>query len=449
MLAPSITPRLQYIADFIGNELFDVPLRITTRKHEYQMHEGPRINYTAEETGPDELQIVPHALLFETGVRTQQIVCFELNYHKAFFETGGDLRFDVFAASFYLISRYEEYLPHEKDEYGRFSHESSLAYRESFLHLPLINIWLMQFRNALMMKFPGLVLRGKHFSNLVTYDVDMAYSYRHKGLIRNIGGTLRSIWQGQWRLAFERWEVLAGKRKDPFDCFEWLDALHLYCRVKPYYFFLVARQSSRYDKNVDPSSKPFRRLIEYYASAFNVGIHPSWRSGDDASVLNEEIEWLETVSEKPIVSGRQHYLRFTLPETYRVLASAGISRDFSMGYGGANGFRASVCSCFPWYDLSREETTGLIVYPFCYMDSVSFFVSRKNPKQAYEELMEYYEAVKRVNGMLITIWHNHLLGADPKTRGWREMFELFMKQVVYWDAYYDGSAEIRPEKVRQ
>jgi len=72
------------------------------------------------------------------------------------------------------------------------------------------------------------------------------------------------------------------------------------------------------------------------------------------------------------------------------------------------------------------------------MDANAFYRSGHSPKQAYDELMRYYNTVKRVNGMFITLWHNHLLGSDPDTAGWSAMFELFMKEVVYWDAYSDG-----------
>ena len=127
------TPRLQYIVDFIGNELFDEAIAITTDEAYFKTSKQPRINYSAQEVSEDEFYIRNTGLLFETGIRAQTIECFEINFHKAFFETTGDFPFDIFAASFYLLSRYEEYLPHEKDAYGRYAHTNSLAFREHFL----------------------------------------------------------------------------------------------------------------------------------------------------------------------------------------------------------------------------------------------------------------------------------------------------------------------------
>ncbi|RYZ36193.1 MAG: hypothetical protein EOP49_32830 [Sphingobacteriales bacterium] len=353
------------------------------------------------------------------------------------------MQFDIFAATFYLLSRYEEYLPHDKDEYGRYAHTSSLAYREGFLHVPLVNTWLQEFKLTLQVRYPAMRFKGRHFENVITYDIDIAYSYLCKGWLRNVGGTLRSIWNGDWNAVVERWAVLGGYRKDPFDCYEWLDALHLYCRLKPYYFFLVPKNNSEYDKNVSTSAKRFRELVEYYCATYNVGIHPSWQSGDDHSLLREEIEWLEVIGDKDIQASRQHYIRLTVPETYRRLIAAGIRKDFSMGYGSVNGFRASVSTPFTWFDLEKNEATSLTIYPFCFMDANAFYESKHTPSQAFDQLMMYYNSVKKVNGMLVTIWHNSILGTDKATAGWSRMFELFMKEMVYWDAYYDGSSELR------
>src|SRR4051794_257631 len=138
----TITPRLTYITDFISKELFDEPFVITTDAETFSKSAAPRFNYSDKDFSEQEFFIKATPLLFETGIRTQNIECFEVDYHTAFFQTTGDSPFDLLAASFYLITRYVEYLPHQKDEYGRFSHTSSLAFKEHFLKQPLINIWL-------------------------------------------------------------------------------------------------------------------------------------------------------------------------------------------------------------------------------------------------------------------------------------------------------------------
>jgi hypothetical protein len=426
-----ITPRLRWIIGFCGDELFDAPIHITADKSEFERASGPRINYS-DETFPDVFTILPADLLFETKITPKTITCFEYNGRKAFFRGGGDFPFDLFAASFYLMSRYEEWLPHEKDAFGRFAHAQSLAYREGILDIPIINYWLQDLREALGRRFPDLVFRYITFKFVPTYDIDSAWSYLHKGWRRNLGGALKSIVRGQWQVFWNRTRVLQRRQRDPFDAYEWLDSLHLYCRLRPYYFFLVASRVHGVDRNISPGSPAFRELIQYHASGYRVGIHPSWRSGDDGSTLREEIEWLEVVAGYPITRSRQHYLRFNLPETYRRLLTCGIRQDFSMGYGSINGFRASVASSYHWYDLEREEATELRIFPFCFMDANSFYEQRYSASQAMTELMHYYRQVRAVNGLMVTIWHNHFLGTDPVFAGWREVYEVFLKEEIFW-----------------
>jgi hypothetical protein len=106
-----------------------------------------------------------------------------------------------------------------------------------------------------------------------------------------------------------------------------------------------------------------------------------------------------------------------------------------MGYGSINGFRASVASSFYWFDLEKNETTPLQIFPFCFMDANAFYEQKLSPQKAYEELTHYYNTIKRINGLFVIIWHNHFLGSDKTFAGWKEMYELFMKENIYWDAY--------------
>lgn len=449
LFCPHNTQRLKYIVDFCSKELFDTPIEITTDLAVFSVAPGPKINYSADphpaaaSSGagtasssdtphPAALHIRPAGLLFATGITPQSITCFDHNGRKAFFATSGDFPFDIFSAIFYLITRYEEYLPHEMDEYGRYAHTNSLAWREGFLDLPLVNYWLQDLREALSRRFPDLVFRYPVFKFVPTYDIDIAWSFLHKGWKRNVGGALKALVTGKWRELKLRADVLAGRRTDPFDCYEWLDSVHLYCRLKPYYFFLVPAQNKGVDKNILPSSPGLQQLVQYHGAGYRIGVHPSWQSGDEPHLLKEEIEWLETMAGQPITRSRQHYLRFTLPDTCRRLLDHGIRQEFSMGYGTINGFRASIASSYYWYDLEKEQTTPLRIFPFCFMDANAFYEQRYTPSRAMQELMHYYRHIRKVNGLMVTIWHNHFLGSDPQFAGWREIYEIFLKEEVFW-----------------
>ena len=99
--------RLQYICSFIFKELMGVEFSITYDRKMFSDHVGAKINYSLVQSPDCSFHIPNEKLLFETGTRPQQIDCFETNGYKAFFKTNhSDFPFDIFAASFYLLTRY-------------------------------------------------------------------------------------------------------------------------------------------------------------------------------------------------------------------------------------------------------------------------------------------------------------------------------------------------------
>jgi hypothetical protein len=144
-------------------------------------------------------------------------------------------------------------------------------------------------------------------------------------------------------------------------------------------------------------------------------------------LLKNEKKLFESIIGKQVTRSRQHYIRFTLPDGYRKLIDAGITDDYSMGYGSINGFRASVASSFYWYDLEKEEQTGLKIHPFCFMEANSLYEQKQTPGETLKELMHYYSVCKENNGTMITLFHNHILGSDTLYNGWKEMYLEFIR----------------------
>lgn len=423
-----LSPRLSYVIDFFSRQISDDIIIITSDKTTYISADAVKINYSSASVTVNEFRIEPHGLLFQKDIQQQNIDCFHWTDLKAFFKTNGDIPFDIFAASFYLLSRYEEYLPNKKDMYGRYAHENSLAYEEEFLHLPVINLWIKEFAKLLKQKFPFFTIHHSPFTFLPTYDIDIAYAYKCKSTATKVGGAIREVFSFKWNDLMERLKVMSGSDADPFDTYAWLEVLHRKHGLQPCYFFLLAEQRRGYDKNISPHTQGMQQLIKAVARNYDTGIHPSWQSGDDVNLLRKEIALLQSIIMKPVTKSRQHYIRMTLPDTYRLLIESGIREDHSMGYGSINGFRASVATFFYWYDLSKEEQTSLCIRPFCYMEANSFFEQHYTAEQAAEELQQFHDVVKSVNGELITIFHNHFITEQKQWSPWRNMYAAFIAE---------------------
>ncbi len=432
LLSDTITPRLQYIADFIFRENFGIDYSITTDKRNFYESDAIKINYTEEQYSEGIININGSRLLFEKKIYKQNIETFEVNRLPAFFKNENQKEhfpFDIFSATFFLISRYEEYLPHIKDKYGRYDHQQSVAVKNNFLKIPLVNKWLEFFADHIQSKFPGFQIKKKKFNFLPTYDVDMAYEWHHKGFLRNTGQLLRLLINQDYKKISEAFKILERKIKDPSDNFEFFDGLHEQLGLHPIYFFLVSKNFTKYDKNISPFKKGMRSLIQWIAKRNDIGVHPSYYSSSDEKTLKEEKFLLEEIAGNTVKRSRQHYLRYNLPATYRQLAEAGITDDYSMGYGSVNGFRASYTDAFYWYDIEREEKTNLLLHPFCYMDSNTIFHQKLNPAESFEELIYFYDTCKNVNGTFISIMHNHFMGDNDLE--WRNAYEQFLLKVNY------------------
>lgn len=426
LYSPHTGNRLSYIIDFFSQQISDDAIIITNDKETYFNADAVKLNYSLHSIAANEIRIEPYCLLFQNNIQPHNIDCFQWHDLKAFFQTGGDLPFDIFSASFYLLTRYEEYLPHEKDMYGRYAQENSLAYKGEFLPLPLVNLWLTELVKIIKQKFPSFSIQHLAFSFLPTYDVDIAYAHKYKPVATQLAGVVKELLGFRWSELSGRMKVAAGKANDPFDTYDWLDALHKKYGLHPLYFFLLAEQRKGYDKNINPHSAGMQQLVKAVAKKHDTGIHPSWQSGDDVQLLTKEIALLQNMMMKPVTKSRQHYIRMALPETYRLLIANGIREDYSMGYGSFNGFRASVASAFYWYDLPTDTQTKLLIRPFCYMEANSFFEQHYSVEQAAEELQQYHDVVKSVNGELITIFHNHFITEQKQWLPWRNMYAAFI-----------------------
>ncbi|MDX9697928.1 MAG: hypothetical protein RBT49_19215, partial [Bacteroidales bacterium] len=213
------TKRLEYILKFIFADILNHEFQITTDKVYFQKSNLPKINYSNEEIA-DSFWIEPKDLLFETNILQKKIDVSTWNNHKIFFQTSdkSDIPFDVFAASFYLISRYEEYLPFSADQHGRFEANQSLAFKNGFLQDPIVDQWIYELAQMLKNKFFGFTLPERKFSFIPTIDIDNAYAYLYKGAVRTIGAAMRDLFRLDANENIKRFQTLAGE-KDPFDTY--------------------------------------------------------------------------------------------------------------------------------------------------------------------------------------------------------------------------------------
>ena len=425
-----ITPRVRYIFRHILTRTLLIPVSFTTKIEEFVAHNGPKITYTKAPLG-NEFFIKSNALLFEQGVNDLEINIQKWEEVPCFFAAGSKsaIPFDLFAASFYLISRYEEYLPHVKDLHGRYTAPESLAYNNGFLEKPVVDIWAYKLLAILKKKFPDYKYLERSYEYVSTIDIDNAFAYKHKNFIRSIGGFVTDLFKLRLFNIWNRLTVILKITKDPFDNFQEILSIKKAKDIKTIFFSSIGDYTT-FDTNVSPSKNKYRLLIKDLADYAIVGLHPSYFTMKDAVMLKKEKERLENITNAPVIRSRQHYLRFNLPETYQQLIDLEIEEDHSMGYASAVGFRASTCTPFYFYDLDFEIQTPLKVFPFALMDTTLNDYMKLTPKQSLGKIRDLRNEVKAVNGTFITLFHNESLSNHLRWKGWKRLYESMIKIAI-------------------
>ena len=425
-----ITPRVRYIFKHILTRTLLIPISFTTKVEAFVAHNGPKLTYTKAPLGK-EFFIKSNPLLFEQGVNDLEINVQKWEEIPCFFATGSKsaIPFDIFAASFYLISRYEEYLPHVKDLHGRYTAPESLAYNNDFLEKPVVDIWAYKLLAKLKEKFPDYEYKNRAYKYLSTIDIDNAFAYKYKNFIRTLGGFLNDIFKFRLLDVWYRLIVILNIRKDPFDTFQRILKIRKTKDIKTIFFCSIGDYTT-FDTNVSASKNKYRLLIKELVDYASVGLHPSYFTMQNAAMLKKEKERLESITHAPVKRSRQHYLRFNLPETYQQLIDLEIEEDHSMGYASRVGFRAGTCTPFYFYDLDFEIQTPLKVFPFALMDTTLNDYMKLTPKQSLGKIRDLRNEVKAVNGTFITLFHNESLSNHLRWRGWKRLYESMIKIAI-------------------
>ena len=427
---PKLTNRLGYTLDVIFKRLLRAEYSITTDEEYFMKYGDAKLSYGQKRLG-NSLFIKSQGLLFETTIEEQEphAECHDGQWTLfPVYGRGLDFSFDPLAATFYLVTRYEEYLPHREDEHGRFCPEESLAMREGFLNQPVVDQWTLLIREKIMEHYPNYAMPKRSYRFVQTVDIDAAWRYLHKGVFRTVVGMMRDLFalhepEEVWR----RMRVLLHREPDPFDTFDYILETRKKAPESHLLFFTLLADYGQYDKPASYLNIHFRQLIQHLGDYAKMGIHPGYNSLENPLRTDIEIKRLESIIHRTIVRSRFHFLRLKMPTSYRILQHAGIRHDYTMGYADVAGFRAGISVPYPFYDLERDHEEDLLIHPFCVMDTTLKKYMKLTPEQGLEEYKNLIDRVRSVNGIFCCIVHNQNLMELEGWAGWKETYEKMVE----------------------
>lgn len=421
--SPHITSRLSYVCEFIFSRVIPCDYKLSSGIAEFSGYQGPKINYSGNKSTAA-FDIHNSSLLFETDVKQSQLEGLEL-----FPASKEELPRDVFASVFFMISRYEEWLPYTPDRHGRFEAANSILWKHHCLDVPVVDQWCYRLKDLLLQQFPSLQFRQRRFSYLSTIDVDNDYAYLGKPLYRTIGASVKDLLKGNMKQWKQRLAVISGKAPDPFENCEFQTALSIAHRSPLLYFFLTLERQSAYDRAVPFANPLFEAMLKKIKHKAQAGLHPSYFSAEQKMIAKEKRQ-LEQLLGQPVNKSRQHYLHFDIKTTPQQLIAAGIAEDHSMGFASHYGFRAGTCTPFRYFDFHQNEAATLEMVPFCVMDSVYYDYLKKPVGEAERLMLQEMQQVRAVDGTFVSVWHDRSF-SELHYPGWRALYEKL--QVILGD----------------
>ena len=323
---------------------------------------------------------------------------------------------DIIASTFFLISRYEEMVNRsERDAHGRFPGRSSLSFRAGFLQRPMVEEYGKALRKILLENGIDIPEPPEKLEKIyLTHDADQIAHYRN---FRGMSGALSRFLRNPYQ-AFKAVQTYwGGIENDPWFTFPWMLELanelkkeNPQTAVESIVFIKSGGGELMTDKPLhNLKDNDFRKLFEIcHLNNVKIGLHPSYRAGEDTSYVAEEKKILDEAVGQNTVYTRNHFLRNREPEDFLALIDAGLTDDFTMAYADVAGFRLGTCRAVRWINPATQKLTSLVLHPTAMMDSTlsdeRYMKLRTEDAFSFSKMM--IDRIKKHNGELILLWHN-------------------------------------------
>ena len=320
-----------------------------------------------------------------------------------------DCGIDLFAGSFFMLSRWEEKANSTRDEHERFPAEASLAFQNNFLHRPIVNEYLEML--WAMLTYLGCTQKRKTYTYqpLISHDVDMTRMWKSMpNFIKTIAGDVLKRKDGQMAIGnFKSYfNTKVRKQKDPYDTYDYLMDLSESIGQKSHFFFMAGGLTS-FDNRYDIEEKYSRELMTHIDRRGHIiGIHPSYDAYNNPVQFKREVDLLRKLSPQKLYCGRQHYLRFEVPTTWQLWEDNGLEWEATLSYADKEGFRCGVCYPFPVFNVEKRKSLELVERPLVVMDGSYMHYQKASPEDMIREISQLVAKIKKYNGEFVFLWHN-------------------------------------------
>jgi hypothetical protein len=445
---PSRTPERQYALDVVLREFLGLEYRAIEEKRTdtsialNDEADGKRLvlpdslfacadeQWLAHESLParDVQWMVPRELLDETERLGAELpVLCGRDYTPVAFDPSADqieLPIDLFGGVFALLTRYEEIANPERDPLDRFQSSTSFLGRHGLLERPIANEYVELLWRLLARLWPRLQRRQRSYRAMLTHDVDALSVIELSGreIMRSLGADLLLRRDGAL-LARRTAAYVLGKASgeprvyDPYNTYGFIMDISERVGLRSAFNFVAGTSDPLLDPRYDIESRRVRAILRSIAArGHEIGFHPSYGTYLDPARTAAEFTRLTRVCAEEGIQqthwgGRQHYLRWRNPTTWRNWDQCQLTYDGTLGFADHVGFRTGTCWEYPVFDLVSRRRLALRERPLIAMESSLLNYMRLPISEAAARLVRLSRTCRAHRGDFTLLWHGHMLAS--------------------------------------
>lgn len=338
---------------------------------------------------------------------------------------------DIFASSFLMLTRWEEFVLPIRDIHERFPANASIAVHNSFLHRPIVNEYAEMLWNMLGHFNCSSIRRQKKFEVVITHDVDFPLLWSSFGffLKKVLGDIFKRHSMPELAFSIKSFFFTLLKiKKDPYDTFDVLMTLSERYGLKSHFFFL-SEGEAKLDASFSLKSTFIRKLIgEIQKRGHVIGFHSGYDTSNDNRKFKKQLSKLNELVGSPITCGRQHFLRFTSPITWQIWEDQGLQWESSLGYPEVNGFRCGTCSPFSVFNFLTQTKLKLKEYPLTAMDATWAVYQKNKTEEVLNDADILLDKVQKYGGVFVLLWHNSSFNV-PDWQKYEGVYEKLLSKI--------------------
>jgi hypothetical protein len=338
---------------------------------------------------------------------------------------------DILAATFFMLSRWEETVVPIRDQHGRFPATASVAHKQGFLDRPIVDEYALILQAWLQTLLPNWTPQTPRFSVKVSHDIDHVRQFRSLFRAgRVLAGDL--LKRRSLHLAGRTLQSLIASRakpdQDPYlrGVYDLADISEQHGLTSSFYF--MTAQPGPYDAGY-AADESLRRCIDNLRQRkHEIGFHPGYCTPEDPDRFAAEKARMDALVGIDRYGGRQHYLRFRTPDTWRLWEQAGLTYDSTLSYADHEGFRCGTCHPYRPFDVEQDRQLDLLEIPLIVMDGTLKQYRKLTPEEGEERILALAKRCKQVNGVFTLLWHNTSLQGEWGP--WAAMYHRVMPQLA-------------------